>query len=208
MHRNTNPAFTLLISLLIVFLLTGCAQPTISITPAVIPAIQSPTEVIDAPAALETTLPAIDVQMLQNLDYRLETVAESLRGSDGLVHLTDGKFEQALPDSAATVQVNYLDSVIGDLNDDGLDDAVVLLAVDTGGTGTFMHLAAVLNQQGQLHQAASTLLGDRIKVNSMQIQDSTILLAMVVHSATDPLCCPTLEKQDKYILLGDRLVTQ
>ena len=155
-----------------------------------------------------TLIPAFSADQLKDMQYQLDIIADSLPESNGLVQLNGGVFEQLYPGSAAGVRVDLLNSVLGDLNGDGSEDAAVVLAVNTGGSGTFIYLVAVDNYGGQPRQVASTPLGDRVQVKSIDIQDGIIRLGMVVHSDTDPLCCPSLEKQENYQLVGDRLVAR
>ena len=155
-----------------------------------------------------TAIPAFSVDQLKDMQYQLDIIAESLPESNGLVQLTGGVFEQLYPGSATSVRVELLNSVLGDLNGDGSEDAAVVLAVNTGGSGTFIYLVAVDNYGGQPKQVAGTPLGDRVQVKSIHIQDGIIRLGMVVHSETDPLCCPSLDKQENYQLVGDRLVAR
>ena len=96
--------------------------------------------------------------------------------------------------------VNYLDSAEGDLNGDGIADAAVLLAINTGGTGRFVQLAAVTNEAGEPVQKATSFLGDRVQIKSVSILDGRIKITMITHGAQDPLCCPSLEAQVEYRL--------
>ena len=95
---------------------------------------------------------------------------------------------------------------IGDLNGDGRPDAAVVTATETGGSGTFMALAAVLDDQGTPRQVAGVPLGDRVKVDSVSIADGTIEIALVRHGPQDALCCPTQAATLRYRLADNRLV--
>ena len=207
-QKNNNP-LVLFLSVLLAFLLTGCSQATP--IPTNIQEPVSKTEITETqPTVLTKTepSPALDTESLKNLEYRLGIVKEAQADSDGVIKLADGIFEQAIQNSSAKLQVNYVDSAMGDLNGDGVEDAVVLLAINTGGTGTFMQLAAILNQDGELKHLDTADLGDRTKINSIQIEGGTINVQAIVHSDTDPLCCPSLEKLQEFILQGDHLVNQ
>ena len=81
----------------------------------------------------------------------------------------------------------------GDLDNDGIDDAVVVLSYSGGGSGTFYSLIAIINESGEPKHVASTFLGDRVRLNSMNIEGGIIALEMIVHGSNDPLCCPTVE---------------
>jgi hypothetical protein len=72
------------------------------------------------------------------------------------VTLVNGGYASG-PDSTA---IGYLSvymgemATFGDLNYDGIPDAAVVLGVNTGGTGVFTYLAAVLNVNGAPIHAA------------------------------------------------------
>ncbi len=77
----------------------------------------------------------------------------------------------------------------GDLNGDGAGDAAVLLAENYGGSGVFVSVIAMLNQNGQPVQAASELIDDRPIINGLSIQNGQIFLDATVHGPNDPGCC-------------------
>jgi hypothetical protein len=79
----------------------------------------------------------------------------------------------------------------GDLNGDGVEDAVVVLACDGGGSGGLFFLTAVLNRDGKGESSATKLLGDRVNVSSMSIRANVVTVNIVTHGPDDPMCCPT-----------------
>jgi hypothetical protein len=95
---------------------------------------------------------------------------------------------------------------IGDLNSDGRPDAAVITATETGGSGTFIALAAVVDDQGTPRQVAGVPLGDRVKVGSVSIADGTIEISLTRQGPNDPLCCPTEQATLRYRLDSTRLV--
>lgn len=125
---------------------------------------------------------------------------------EGEVTLVDGEFDddvnriyyQLLPEPQA----------FGDLNGDGNGDAAVLLAANFGGSGVFVSLHAMLNEDGVADNVAALVLGDRVQPQSLEITwDGVIVLTMIQHDADDPMCCPTEEVTLRYVLEGDQLVT-
>lgn len=96
----------------------------------------------------------------------------------------------------------------GDINSDGKEDAAVILESNSGGSGFFYQLAIVINQDGKAYNTANKDIGDRVIINSIDIQSGVITIDMVTHSPGDALCCPSLEKVVKYKLSGDKLVEQ
>jgi LysM repeat protein len=128
------------------------------------------------------------------------------------VQLVDGKYEGEpfVAGGASRPTVTLVDTLnaFGDLDGDGLSDAAVLLAENSGGSGVFLYLAAVLDQDGQPANAATQLLGDRVDVKSLAIQEGEIALNILTSGPNDPLCCPSLEVSVRFRLEGSRLLDQ
>jgi uncharacterized lipoprotein YbaY len=126
------------------------------------------------------------------------------------VTLTDGAYEGEpfVEGGASRPTVTFIDNPIayGDLNGDGQEDAAVLLAENSGGSGTFVYLAAVVSQDGQPVNVATTLLGDRVQVDSLEIENNQIVVDMVQAGPDDPMCCPSQQVVKTFELQGDQLV--
>jgi hypothetical protein len=151
----------------------------------------------DRDAKLEQPSETLDARSLRNAEYLSES-AES-----GRVQLRDGK----LVDEAAHVWVTMLNVVAyGDVNGDGHSDAAVILATNTGGSGVFHDLAVMVDQGGQPVNVAITNIGDRVKINSIAVDNERIILDLVTQGPSDPMCCPTNHVIQKYELQGDTLV--
>lgn len=141
------------------------------------------------------TYPEIGKFKLTNGNYRIS--AEELYPND-----------PAFQGSAAGIEVSiYKDKIaFGNLNGDGKKDAVVALTATGGGSGDFRELAVMLNEDEKPIYLTSIALGDRVIINSINIQSGTITLDMVVHGPNDGMCCPTLEKIVKYKLSNNQLL--
>jgi len=126
------------------------------------------------------------------------------------VTLTDGTYqgEPFVEGGASRPTVTLIPEPVayGDLDGDGQDDAVVLLAENSGGSGTFVYLAAMVNQNGQPVNVATTLLGDRVQANSITILNNQMVVDMVQAGPDDPMCCPSQQVIKTYSLQGDQLV--
>jgi hypothetical protein len=124
------------------------------------------------------------------------------------VQLTDGVYQNgsdpASPDFASVKLAQPM--AFGDLNGDGLGDAAVLLAENYGGTGVFVSVVAVLNQNGQPAQAAAEMIDDRPMLNGLSIRDGQILLDATVHGPNDPGCCAAQPVKQSYRLVAGKLV--
>jgi heat shock protein HslJ len=125
------------------------------------------------------------------------------------VQLTDGHHEGEpfVEGGTSRPTVAFTDATaLGDLNGDGVDDAVVVLVESSGGSGNFRCLAAVLNQNGSPENVATQLIGDREQVQSVTIDDAEISVNALTHGPEDPMCCPTQEVTLTYRFDGEKLV--
>ncbi len=124
----------------------------------------------------------------------------------GPVQLRAGRYEHKYGSGATEVnQVVLQTSALGDLDGDGADDGAAIVAVAMGGSGGFYYLAAVVDREGVPRPAGVALLGDRVQVQSVTIEDGLIVVRMKTHAAGDPMCCPTVEATQTYRLTDGTL---
>lgn len=144
----------------------------------------------------------LTIDVLKNAEYQSEFPASKQ------AKLTDGVYqEEIVPGAASKLTLKLLDQyATGDLNGDGVADAAVVLAANMGGSGTFVYLAAVLDDRGMPKHIASASLGDRVQIKSVSIDAGQIVLDMVTHGPNDPICCPTQQVTRKFKLQSDTLV--
>jgi hypothetical protein len=120
------------------------------------------------------------------------------------VQVKDGEFTRIDPDNPLFVRV--VEIALGSLSNKPTADGAVIYGYNTGGSGFFMMLCAVMNDQGKPKQIASTDLGDRVKINALSIQSGKITIDLITHGPNDPACCPTVKKIATYRLVGNKLV--
>ncbi len=112
----------------------------------------------------------------------------------GPLTLTNGRWTGAPPAVGAASRpiVELADDfrVAGDLDGDGLEEAVVILTYRPGGTATFSFLAVVTRKDGALQNEATTAVGDRVQVRSARIDGGRLLVSAVRAGAHDAACCP------------------
>ena len=163
------------------------------------------------PLPSSETVPAdaesrLTLEHLRNAEYRLPLIGDEgtpIRFEDGQasIKLGEGATEQVraglVNDTAA----------FGDLDDDGIADAVAVVYVNYGGTGTFIHLVAFLDRDGGPLQAGRALLGDRARVESVTISSGEISANMLTHGPDDGLCCPSLKVTRKFRLQASRIAS-
>jgi len=139
-----------------------------------------------------------DEGILENATYLSEHT------EDGEVTLVDGVFE----DTANRIHVELVAEprLYGDVDGDGVADALVLLYANTGGSGGFVDLAVILNQDGVAYNADSDLLGDRVQVESLALAaGGAITVRMITQGPDDAMCCPTLLVERNYAFADDTL---
>ncbi len=144
-------------------------------------------------AQAQPTSDVLTPDTLANMTYLSELTPS------GEVTLVDGRFEDTENRYVAVLATEP--SAFGQLN--GQDAAAVLLGENSGGSGIFTSLAVVLDQDGAPVNVASTLLGDRVDVYALTIDDSRILVDMVRQGPNDPMCCPTEVVRIIYVLGDD-----
>ena len=190
---------------LLAFLTLGMITLACSLTSApASPVGPSPAPVIQAsPTPAPTSIPALTIDQVDNAQYQLV-----FQDSHKTVQLTNGVYKNgndpASPDFADVTLIEQM--AFGDLNGDGLGDAAVLLAENYGGTGVFVSVVAMINQNGKPVQAAAEMLDDRPMINSISIKDGQIYLDATIHGPNDPGCCAAQPIKNVYRLVGGKLV--
>ncbi len=184
--------------ILFVLLLYGCSSASPS------PEVVLVTQATLTPEPSATTPPtrAPDyVTQIRNAQYHLG-LTDALR----VVQLTDGKFEQGIVGGADYVSVNVTDFVArGDLNRDGANEVIALIAENYGGTGVFVFLAVYTYADGALVFQTSTIVDDRPQLNALSIENNEMFLDATTHGFEDPLCCPALKTTRHYRLTDGQL---
>lgn len=139
--------------------------------------------------------PMLTTDELKNADYSVYE-GESTRLVDGTAPLK--------PRGKIWLQDNLVR--FGDLDGDGIEDAAVVIGYNTGGSGSFSVLAAMVNRDGVPMQEAGALLGDRVAIERMQVTpDGEIQIRMVTQGPNDPMCCPTMRVDIHYRLIDGQL---
>ncbi|MCS7011623.1 MAG: hypothetical protein N2049_03705 [Anaerolineales bacterium] len=151
-----------------------------------------------------TSVPELTPEALRNAMY---DVSEFFNAPT-FVTLVDGHYSSGTDPTAEDYLQVSLGEVMafGDLNYDGVNDAAAVLFLNTGGTGVFVYLAAVLNEDGLPLHVASVFLGDRSVVETLSIAAGEILVQAVVHGPEDPMCCPSQPLEMGYRLYESELV--
>ena len=137
---------------------------------------------------------ATNIHSAPTLKELKNTTYNGFEGHRGTVTLADGRWEGKpyVEGGASRPEVYFVRDfrLIGDVDGDGTDEAVVLLGESSGGTGQNIYLAVVDRKNGKLENVASTLVGDRIKIREARIEEGRIFLDLVQAGPGDAACCP------------------
>ncbi len=125
------------------------------------------------------------------------------------VTLTEGRYEGEpfVEGGASRPIVEYIDGSVryGDLDGDGVEDAVLFLTESSGGSGTFVYVAAQLNQGGQPVDAGAVWIEDRIQVKSATIENGQVMLVVTAEGPGDAACCKSHLTSQTYVLQNGQL---
>jgi len=186
----------LLISSLLIWTLACSLASIVPLTP-------TPTAYI-FPTNTAIVVPSLTVDQLKNAEYTII----GFDNASTLYRFKDGVFKRGTdvssPDYADLRMLDFFP--MGDLNQDGVDDAAVMIAENYGGTGVFVSVHVILNDTGQPRHAASYMIDDRPQINALEIRNGEIFLDAIVHGPSDAMCCPTFPVTRTFRLLGASLV--
>ncbi len=110
-------------------------------------------------------------------------------------------------DDEGSTFVLLKDFATGDLDGDRRPEAAAILMESSGGTGSFYYLFVFVNKDGTLVQVEQPeWLGDRSIIKRIRITRGMVGVRFVTHKPQDPACCPTMEVENRYRLVKDKLV--
>ncbi|PID58261.1 hypothetical protein CSB45_04120 [candidate division KSB3 bacterium] len=102
---------------------------------------------------------------------------------DKPVSLHDGRYEgePIVKDSPSRPIVSLVDALMafGDLNDDGQDDAAVVLLKEFGETATLSYVAVMLNKEQVPVNFTTLFLGKQINIKSIAIDNEHVLIDLL-----------------------------
>ncbi len=138
------------------------------------------------------------------IDFNTITVLSDWTKS-GTVRLTDGEYRKSTaPDSSTNIVVKLTDKKVA-ARINGKDTAAVILATDPGGSGTFFDLALLVKGTDGWENTDLVLLGDRIRVHSIAVENDIIVVDMTTHGPDEPMCCPTHRIVKRFTIQGNLL---
>jgi heat shock protein HslJ len=125
----------------------------------------------------------------------------------GFAPLLNGEYREPIaPDSATEIVILLTDQLVaGEIGTIG-QAAAVILVTQPGGSGSFYDLAIVAKVNDESVNLATTLIGDRVQINAIAIENSEVVLDLIIHGPEDPMCCPTQYVIQKFALQDGELV--
>ncbi len=124
----------------------------------------------------------------------------------GTVTLSHGEYRgPAAPGSVSEIVVKISGKAVFGVIQGRQVGSVVLIAV-TGGSGSFYELALLSRGEAGWQNTDTVLLGDRVKVHAVAVENGQIIVDMTIHGPHDPVCCPTLAVKKRFAVRDDRLV--
>ena len=130
----------------------------------------------------------------------------------GEATLEDGEFREPLaPDSAGELVIQLGKWAAGDIDGRSSgqsgDDAATITIEQTGGSGTFYFLHALVGEDGDLRDAGVAFIGDRIRVEGVSIHDGVIVVALLDRAPEAAMASePTVAVIRRFALKSGELV--
>ncbi len=113
---------------------------------------------------------------------------------DEPVQLQGGKYEGEPfePQGASFPRVGLIEEFLltGDMDGDGVEEAVVMLWESSGGSGTYSYLAALGREGSEVVNIATAEIGDRVQLRDSRISGNRVELDIVQAGPEDAGCCP------------------
>jgi heat shock protein HslJ len=133
---------------------------------------------------------------------------KSGRVPSGIVKLNNGEYrEKTSEQDSAQITVN-LDDHMATGKGGHNDMAAAILVSHLDGGEVYYDLALLKKTQSGWENTDIVELGDRVKIQSISIEDDEIEVHLKVHGPYDRDCCATLEKTFKYNVSGSKMVKE
>jgi heat shock protein HslJ len=161
-----------------------------------------------SPGESSTSLPAAAAPIVPTAD---QAAAATYKGLDVAPEITlaNGRWQGppfAPGGSSAPTATLVRDFLLtGDLDGAGADEAAVLIATSSGGSGTMNYLAVLSGGSGQVVNVGTALLGDRVAVMRARLAGRKIELDVVQAGPGDAMCCPSEKATRVFALAGGSL---
>lgn len=117
------------------------------------------------------------------------------------ITLTDGKYEEEIPETSSKIVTTLWSTTPGDLNGDGVDDAGIILVQQTEGSGSFYYAAASMNRDGEWFGTNADLLGDRVAPQTTAIEEGVYIVNYAERAPGEPMSAPpSVGTSNRYVV--------
>lgn len=141
----------------------------------------------------------LTLDQLRNMEYRLP-LSLNPKDQPAPILLSDGVYENRASRVRVQLVVTINPVTYGDLDGDGQEDAVVLLAFSGGGSGTFTYAIPVINNNGTPVSGVGKFLGDRIALHGVTLDGAKVSVDITTQGPGEPMCCGTLRTTVAFIV--------
>lgn len=160
-------------------LLAACGRPA---------AIPEDAELLDPPMSRAELLGA---------EFPTDLVAS------GRIRLENGMFRASADGEEVGAQL--VEPVAFGTLGDGRAVAAVVLVMSGGGSGTFSWLYLTGRGGTGAVVLADAFLGDRVELSGLRLVGDTVMVKLVTQGPDDPMCCPTMVVERRYVFREGRL---
>lgn len=124
----------------------------------------------------------------------------------GRIRLESGMFRATIDTSRGEeVGAQLVEPVAFGTLADGRPAAAAVLVMSGGGSGTFSWLYLLARTAGEVRPLADAYLGDRVELTALRLAGDTVVATLVTQGPNDPMCCPTLVVERRFVYDGIRL---
>ncbi len=132
----------------------------------------------------------------KNATYFIEGNPVKLENGESRVGIEGGTVSM-------TITRFFGNEAVGDFNGDGVDDVAFLLTQDSGGTGIFYYVAALLSGKGGYFGSNALFLGDRIAPQATEYRGGNIVVNYLDRKTDEPMADAPSVGMSKYFLVID-----
>jgi len=113
-----------------------------------------------------------------------------------------------MPGAASRTRVTLVPSfdLLSDLDGDGHQERIALLASNSGGSGTFAYIAVMTHRGDQIIDLGTAELGDRVRVRAGRSVGHQVQIDVIQAGPQDAACCPSQKATRSFMLRDGALV--
>ncbi len=126
----------------------------------------------------------------------------SYRIDGGIVRLRDGKHDELAAPASASHRTTEIwgHPVAADLDGDGDQDAIVIIATEQGGSGTFYFVAVAELDGGAYTGSVGVLLGDRIAPQRVTFANGVVTVDYAERRPGEPMsAAPSVTASKRFV---------